>query len=452
MSLILEDEDFDLGLEEALKSSSNTTIQSLFIKFRSYINLTPAQLKDARKKNKNVSKTLHKHYYPDKEYNGKTKFLFGSYGKKTNIAPPRDIDLIFKMPQEDFDRYDSMESNGQSQLLQDVRDVLKDTYTTTEVIKAWGKVVRIEFSDSDHFVEVLPAWENEDGTFCIPNTENGGSWENDFDPRGDINRINQSNKKTNGRTKKFAKMLRRWNNEVSFPFKSYALEDHVIGFFDSTQHEASDDSVVMNNFFQYLKDQLGNSDKTVSKIETAIKRANKAVSFEQSEKFEEASREWKKIFGQSFPLYKSTQKSDASVEVELELNNPVVQIDDSHAEKMPWNFNRHFDIRISATCHKDHDSPRLGFFDSNGCCLDKGLAVQFEMSGILQTKDKLFWQITNTGEEAKLDKGLRGKIIPGNHTRFRHESIKYSGKHWVQCFVVRNNLCIARSEKFYVNV
>lgn len=58
-----------------------------------------------------VCKTLHKFYYPDSEYNGSTKFLFGSYKTKTNVHPmitDQDVDVLFKITKDTFDRFDNI--------------------------------------------------------------------------------------------------------------------------------------------------------------------------------------------------------------------------------------------------------------------------------------------------------------------------------------------------------
>ena len=98
------------------------SIQKQFEQFYENIKLTSSQREDAKKKYNGVCKKLHDHYYPDSEYNGSTKLLIGSYGKRTNIRPPRDVDVLFIMPDDKFDQYDDNESNGQSQLLQDIKN------------------------------------------------------------------------------------------------------------------------------------------------------------------------------------------------------------------------------------------------------------------------------------------------------------------------------------------
>jgi len=121
-----------------------------FLKFYENIKLTPSQREDAITKHTGVCKKLHDNYYPTIEYNGDTKLLIGSYGKHTHIRPARDIDVIFIMPPEKFEQYDDNQSNSQSQILQDIKNILGEKYPNTP-IKAFGKVVVLEFADTSFY-------------------------------------------------------------------------------------------------------------------------------------------------------------------------------------------------------------------------------------------------------------------------------------------------------------
>lgn len=113
-----------------------------FTTFIENITLTQTQSDDAKKKYTGVCEKLYDAYYTG-DYDESKKYLFGSYKTKTNVRPltsDQDVDVLFKIPQETFDKYEAYESNGQEALLQEVRDILKEKYTTTDKIKAWGKV------------------------------------------------------------------------------------------------------------------------------------------------------------------------------------------------------------------------------------------------------------------------------------------------------------------------
>lgn len=289
-------------------------IAEAFNAFLSNITLTSAQSDDAKTKYTGVCTKLYSHYY-EGEYNEGKKFLFGSYKTKTNIRPldeTQDVDVLFKIPQKTFDKYDAYTSNGQSALLQEVKDILKEKYTTTDTIKAWGKVVLVKFTKNHHNVELLPALELEDGTFKIPNSENGGSWEI-FDPRDEIKKFDESNQCTDGLTRDMAKMLKAWaHNTTSMSYKSCKRMDDIIGFLKENYTKGADgddyDKIVFE-FFDYMISRCDDSIK--SYIQTALDRATKALEYKDSDKPKEASEEWRKIFGSEFPAIKENPKKDS---------------------------------------------------------------------------------------------------------------------------------------------
>ena len=289
-----------------------------FTKFADNIRLTENQQQDAKTKYEGVCEKLHKSYY-ETEYDGSTKFLFGSYKTKTNIrplTPDQDVDVIFKIPDETYKRFKDYDGNGPSALLQEIREYLKEKYTTTDKIKAWVKVVLVQFSENTHNVEVLPAHEESDDSFTIPNSSDGGSWEK-FDPRKEIDSFQDSNTKTNGLTADIVRMLKSWvHNTTSLGYKSYQLQNDVINFLSSNYKngaEYSEYSRLMKDLFQYLKQ---NCDASIqSHVETALNRAIKANSLEKDRKFKEASEEWRKIFGTEFPIAENEQNTDSLTRV-----------------------------------------------------------------------------------------------------------------------------------------
>ncbi len=273
-----------------------TTIQEQFKKFYENIKLTPTQREDAKKKYDGVCKKLHDHYYPDVEYMGQTRLLIGSYGKHTHIRPARDVDVIFCMPNDKFDQYDDNQSNGQSQLLQDIKKILEEKYPDTP-IKADVKVVKLEFSDPTHNIELLPAWELENGTFRTPNSKNSGKWDID-DPRSEIEAIRNSDEET-GQTKMLIRMIKKWSEQCSVKVTSYKIEKAVLNFFASHDKYNKYSNLVKDFFGFWYNNTIDENLK--SHLNTALNRAKKACEYEDEDKLEKAVDEWKKIFGDDFP-------------------------------------------------------------------------------------------------------------------------------------------------------
>ena len=83
----------------------------------------------------------------------------GSYGRGTAIDTS-DLDILVELPQRNFNQYDSIKGNGQSRLLQAVRNAILVSYPRSDV-RADGQVVKISFNDGMRF-EILPAFKNLD--------------------------------------------------------------------------------------------------------------------------------------------------------------------------------------------------------------------------------------------------------------------------------------------------
>ncbi len=284
-----------------------------FKTFASNIRLTELQEQDAETKYKGVCKKLHDHYY-DTQYNGATKLLFGSYKTKTNTRPlsaDQDVDVIFKITEETFERFDNHENNGQSALLQEIKNILNEKYTTTDKISAWGKVVLVSFSDGHHNIELLPGYEKEDGTFLIPNTENGGFWEN-FDPRLQIKNFQKRNQISNGLAAELTRIIKTWiQNTSTLNYKSYKVLTDVISFLKNDFIEGADYEeyyAVLKNFFDYLKRVCDNN--IINHVNTAYNRIIKAIEYMDENKPKEASEELIKIFGNQFPKVAENPRSN----------------------------------------------------------------------------------------------------------------------------------------------
>lgn len=266
------------------------------------ITLTKIQWDDAQTKYEGVCGCLDRHFY-DSDYMSGHKYLFGSYKLRTcvrPIVPDQDVDVLFKITKETYEKY----KDNPGRLLQDVRSALKAKYTTTDKIKAWGKVVLVQFSDGTHNVEVLPAFELADGTFKIPNTENGGSWES-FDPRSGVKSFQDSNISSKSLTQELTKIIKAWvRYTTTLEYKSYKVAEDVEKFVNSIYPEGrgSDDYLsVIKNFFTYKLARTSSSDAKYSNINTAKSRTIKAYQYEEEGKHIEASEELRKIFGEVFP-------------------------------------------------------------------------------------------------------------------------------------------------------
>ena len=67
----------------------------------------------------------------------------------------------------------------------------------------------------------------------------------------------------------------------------------------------------------------------------------------------------------------------------------------------------------------------------------------------------IYWQVTNTGFEARKSNCLRGDFYESElfeGKKVRKEETSYIGKHFVEAYIVKNNICYGKSDPFTVNI
>ncbi len=407
-----------------------------FIKLLDKLELTPLQKIDAQTKYRWVCKVVHKYFF-ESDYDGSTKYLFWSYKKKTNIRPilpEQDVDVLIKLPYSIFEQYDAYESNGQSALIQKIKTILSDSYTTTDHIKWWWKVILVKFSDWEHNVELLPAFEQDDGTFIIPNSENWGSWDS-FDPRTELDKFLTSNDNTFWLTRKLSKLIKKWGREVgSLSLKSFQIEEYIVGFLENYNYSDKDYSIIIRDFFEYLLVNIDSSNS--SYVQTALNRANKAQDYINDDEYESAVEEYKKIFGKEFP---STLSVYSVVQKSIQVYNERF-IEDLHRVSINPAYQLNIDCSIEMDWFRKE---KLSSLLRRWIKLQKKMNLTFEIESCnIPFPYEIKWKVRNFWMEAEINGDLRWEISSWKSTK--KESTKYKWEHLVECYIVKDDVCIAR--------
>src|SRR5215204_742424 len=194
-------------------------VRQRFQSFHPDLNLTQDQINDGLGKSKSVCQSLERAYY-ERSSDNPPGLLVGSWGKWTQVRPPRDVDVFFVLPWDVYYRFEQREGNRQSHLLQEVRSVLQGTYPQTDM-RGDGQVVTVRFNTV--MVEVVPVFVHQSGQFTMPNTNDGGRWKI-ADPLAQFGQINWIDQATNGNARTLSKMMKLWKREQNVPLKSFLLE------------------------------------------------------------------------------------------------------------------------------------------------------------------------------------------------------------------------------------
>lgn len=117
-------------------------------------------------------------------------------------------------------KFDAYKEKKQSSLLQEVKKVLQDRYSNTD-ISGDGQVVAINFTK--YTVELVPGFKQSDDSFKYPDTNDGGSWKY-TDPLPEIDESKKTAEDTDDNFKYIANMLRAWKNKHGFKFGGLLID------------------------------------------------------------------------------------------------------------------------------------------------------------------------------------------------------------------------------------
>ena len=288
-------------------------VRQRFSAFHSDLNPTSDQIDDAFGKAKRVGQALERAYGAEATENPPV-FAVGSWGKGTQVRPSADIDIMARFDQSILDRFRAYSSNGQSALLQEIKEKLEKPYPQT-LKRGDGQVVQIDFNSI--LVEIVPVFPIGNGQFTMPDTNGGGTWKV-VDPVAQINLIEEADRANNGNVRPLCKIIKRWKHECSVELKSFAIELLVADFFRSYAWGNYDYFYYdwyVRDCLKFMKSRVNGwvaipgtgeivqlGDKWAIKIDAAIAIAEKACDYERDDLDILAGLEWQKIFGPRIPM------------------------------------------------------------------------------------------------------------------------------------------------------
>ena len=125
-----------------------------------------------------------------------------------------------------------------------------------------------------------------------------------------------------------------------------------------------------------------------------------------------------------------------------------------HRQRVPWRYLNQGEVRIQRASYKQNGFDPVAF-RSDGYPLPKDCGLIFEACTNVFQPYEVYWQVVNTGRDAKIANNLRGEIEKGHITEGRlikEESTLFAGTHSIECFIVKQGYLAARSGQFIVNI
>ncbi len=371
----------------------------------------------------------------------------GSYGRYTGIKGISDLDMLYILPASKWGDYDK--SGGQSKLLQDTKDAISKTYSSSD-IKIDRCVVTVNFADSH--IDVQPVFEVEDQNYKYPDTYGDGCWKI-TKPRKEMDAMVEFNDNKNRNLRRLCKMGRSWKNKHGVCMGGLLIDTLAYNFLKSTSYYDEKSFAyydeMCRDFFKYLYDQpkdqaeygaLGSKQRV--KVKKSFRRKAKKA-YELSEDAINAASDktkhnkWRDVFGNDFPKYVNEEKEAVS------LNSSYRNTEEFIESKYPIDIR--YDLKID--CEVKQNGYRDGLlreFLSKKIRLMPNKSLRFYIEKIdVPPPYVIKWKVTNRGEQAIKRDCIRGQIVDQNSSE-KTETTSFKGSHFVECYVIKDNIVVAR--------
>lgn len=400
-----------------------------------------------------IAKKLNKHYYDIDSDSSSHMYIVGSVGRETAIKGSSDLDILFDLPQDVYSKYNGYSSNGQSALLQDVKTVVQERYPKTD-ISGDGQVVVIAFDK--YIVELVPGFQNSDGSFKYPDTHDGGSWKT-TNPIPEQEECQTCSDASGGAFFDFCHIIRSWKNNIGLSMGGLLIDTLVYDHFKNNSNYKgkgnADYLFILTSIFKYFKDQdkdrsfwyaVGSNQKVynsdngafVKKAKAAYDRLNGTTNYTQG-----INDTLIDLLGIDFPAAESKAETAAYDRYAFKRGASKEQFIE---ELFPVDIR--YSLRID--CNVTQDGFRSRFLSEilrEHKWLSRKKQLDFQiMKTNCPMPYSIYWKVRNVGDVAKSRNMIRGEIRCTNSPH-QKEHTDFYGPHYVECFLVKNGVCVARA-------
>lgn len=177
----------------------------------------------------------------------------------------------------------------------------------------------------------------------------------------------------------------------------------------------------------------------------------------QEHTFQEASYSLRPAFGENTVLRAASSVGLVSASVPAVIINEAAQVpalaDSRHCQFPQWPERINYTATIKGTVHRSLYHPKK-LWSLTDRSVPKDVGLRFVVSTNVPKPYEVKWQIVNTGSDALKAGQLRGDFYSCDRStdNVRWESTSYVGTHWVEAFIIKNGICVARSGRKYVRV
>lgn len=393
---------------------------------------------------KNITKILNK-YYTTGDSDIENSLQVGSFGRGTAIEGLSDLDMVYILPDDKWSDYTGEE--GASKLLNEIKSICKNHYSTTE-IHIDQCIVSLNFTDFDF--ELQPVFNDENGDFKFPDTY--AKYFKFTKPRKEQEALNELNNQYNKNVKKFCKLLRAWKNNCGVNIGGLLIDTLVYKFFTlNPQYKSSTESnfdEISERIFDFLqnepKDQKyylapGSNQQVYVKgaFQKKAKRAYRNILEARKNTLDSISF-WKDVYGKAVPsdISKSLQEGRENFSIKY----TEQFIEDIHPIHIKYNLL--IDCEVKQDGYRQHWLRDM-IAKHIPLLVHKQLSFRIVENNVPKPYT-VKWKVLNRGSEAISRNMIRGTIVNDDGYEKRTEHTDFRGNHIVECYIVKNEVVVAR--------
>ena len=397
---------------------------------------------------KEITKKLNKKYYSNSS-EVMHSFIVGSVGRGTAAVGESDVDMIFELPWKEYERFNAYTDNGQSALLQEVKEEISGRYPRTD-LKGDGQVVVIDF---DLFrVELVPAFPHQDGSYLHPDTNHGGSWQRTY-PRIEQNTVWTDQKKSLKYFGFLCNVLRLWRGVNDVSIGGFLIDTLVHDYFSNNtvaiESNKSYFQILLRDVLKYIAEQSEDSDGwRALGSGVHIDNPDNGSFIRKVRKFSEKISEAGSDAGKLDAVFSEMLGDEYANADERFSKRPVAPKEEFIEDEsiVALNSLLNLDCRVTQNGFRTFSLSKwlaetaksLRFLS-----LNKSLEFYIEETSV-EKPYEVKWKVRNVGPEAVEREDERGNIFPG---RDRHvENTKFTGPHYVECYIERDGVCVSRTK------
>lgn len=163
---------------------------------------------------------------------------------------------------------------------------------------------------------------------------------------------------------------------------------------------------------------------------------------------------WQDVFGPAFPTSPEPRSAVTASAAPVEVDDPRGPNEQMIEERFPMRISGRVRIecQVSEPTYVNRKQRRLA---------EKRTRLSSRLGRVPRQRDlefkfidtdvaqpyQVYWKVKNRGPEAERRRQQRGQIVADDGSRRRKESSDFVGNHYVECYIVKDGVCVARTRE-----